>query len=237
MFKKSKRLVKGVVSGVKSTIGAVKGGANYLRYGTTYGDINKIVETYRTKAHELGSSIKDLDYMSAQKKVELAEYRRRRSITAAHYQDLVEIAEELQNTYRGLNDESKKKEVKQDLAKAIKTLDEFRKEYGNYIMDIKNKYDIPIGISSLEPEEKAALKEGRKEGRLEKKVKAAEKAIASFLLISASASFGFALLNTTAGITGAAIGISSSYQPSLLLSTLALIIIIWVVSPSDYFNK
>lgn len=61
-------------------------------------------------------------------------------------------------------------------------------------------------------------------------------ATAVFLLVAASASFGYALqnavFNTANSITGSVVGIMPVTEPSLLLSTLAMMIIIWIVAPS-----
>jgi len=90
-------------------------------------------------------------------------------------------------------------------------------------------------ISQLEEREKKMLKHGQS---LEEKI---EKIVPVFLLTAASASFGYSLLNTLSrdisNITGSIIGINPSNGPSLLLSTLALIIIIFIVSPSGSFKE
>ena len=191
-----------------------------------YGDIHR---EYDSAKNRLAKDIAYLDRMTASKIVDINAYRRQQAAVTVHYQNLIDVVEQLQDRLEAAKPEEKER-IRKDLKYFVGSLNELGVKYGKLLKDAKDK-GIRFGLKELKQEEQNLARE--EEGLEERLGNTA----AIFLLASASGSFGYALANTisnTNNITGATIGlIVSANAPSLLLSTLALILIILLVSPSD----
>ena len=210
----------------------------------SYGELSR---KYDSHASRIKYETAKLDRDAHRGKVFTNSYVNQRTQLDLNYKKLLSFATRLRTLYDPNGKPKEKKKIEKKLAYVNDSLKEINSAYRQLDEDQTSalkKYAKAHGkisreegkiISQLEEREKKMLKHGQS---LEEKI---EKIVPVFLLTAASASFGYSLLNTLSrdisNITGSIIGINPSNGPSLLLSTLALIIIIFIVSPSGSFKE
>ena len=188
------------------------------------------IKTYDQLKGRLEKNIYNLQKLTVNKTVDINSYRRQQNTAMTHYGDLIDTVEQLKDRYAKEKYSEKKEKIEKDLKYMVTSLNKLHGSYSKFLDDAK-KRGVKLGISELRAEEKEIAKESADlEGMI-------GKIAAVFLLVAASGSFGYALTKALFGnmldVTGGAVGVVLNNNPSLFLSTLALIIVIFLVSPSD----
>jgi len=185
-----------------------------------------IISEYEGAAKKLQEDLKGLGAKASGKVVELTEYKKKLNLTHTHYNTLIDIVEQLKDKHTNEKDANKKGKLEEEIKYVLSSFKDIIARYGKTLERVE-KHGVKLGLTELKREEKNV------EG-LEAKL---GHAAAIFLLVSASGSFGYALANTIANannITGATIGIlGMSGSTSLVLSTITLILVLFLVAPSS----
>ncbi len=187
---------------------------------------DSVISEYDGAAKRLQEDLKSLDAKASSKVVELTEYKKKLNLTHTHYSTLIDIVEQLKDKHAKEKDENKKEKLEKEIKYVLQDFKDIIARYGKTLERVE-KRGVKLGLTELK----------REEAKVEDLEAKLGQAAAIFLLVSASGSFGYALANTISNannITGATIGIlGATGGASLLLSTITLILVVLLVSPSD----